>query len=54
MALGLDFTEMSSFYAGHCWPSASLDMNNNHGYARDSCRGERQNTLFCIQNMYNT
>ncbi|KAM3869165.1 uncharacterized protein ACN63O_006554 [Diretmus argenteus] len=41
MAFGLDYTgtnvsEMNAFYSGPYWPSACLDMNNNHDYAQDS------------------
>lgn len=45
MAFGLDLTggsvsEMNTFYLGHYWPAACLDMNDKDDYAQDSSRGE--------------
>lgn len=45
MAFGLDLTggsvsEMNTFYSGHYWPAACLDMNDKDDYAQDSSRGE--------------
>lgn len=44
-AFGMDFaggnvSEINTFYSGHYWPAASLDMNNDEDYALDSSRGE--------------
>lgn len=41
MAFGLDFSaghvsELNTFYSGHYWPTACMDMNNNDNYAQDA------------------
>lgn len=41
MAFGLDFSaghvsELNTFYSGHYWPAACMDMNNNDNYAQDA------------------
>lgn len=45
MAFGSDFyggnvSEMSTFYSGHYWPAACMDMNNNDDYAQDCITGK--------------
>lgn len=41
MAFGLDFSggnvsDMNTFYSGHYWPAACMDMNDNDSYAQDT------------------
>lgn len=45
MAYGSDFSggnvsKMNTFYSGHYWPAACMDMNNNDNYAQDYITGE--------------
>ena len=54
MAFGLDLTggtgvsEMNTFYSGHYWPAACLDMNDKDDYAQDSGRGEWLSTFISL------